>query len=335
MTVTRDNDRTAATPVRPRASLAWAPQAVLIWAVAYGSVRLYWAVDGAPSFPPIGTDLIGFTGWGAVALCVAAAVVAIMIRAAGTWRWPLLVAAWAVAGALVVACPLLLLDAVGLLIPGLLPFHLGALLSRAACFAGALLMAATALAYQRRWRGDCPACGRTGEVSGTDDGGRSVRTPWWAWWGAYLAVAGCLVRLAAQVVVGLGNNPLNGGASMLAFEVGFLLAGILLPLALVHSWGRIFPRWVPLLARRRVPRWLPLGPGFAISGGLVVYFGVGLVQLAIETATGSWDPGDGSLPLEFFWVAIPAYWVWGWGLGAAAVAYHRATRPPCRGCGRW
>ncbi|MEV0158208.1 hypothetical protein AB0H57_31580 [Micromonospora sp. NPDC050686] len=259
---------------------------------------------------------------------------ALLLRVAAGWRWPLAIAAWAVSAALVAACPILLLDAVGLLIPGLgLPFHLSAFLSRVACFAGAALVAAAALSYQRRWRGDCPACSRTGDVSRTDDGSRAAGAPWWAWCGAYLAVAGCLVRLLAQVAVGRNNNPLNAGPSMLVFEVGFLLAGVVLPLALVHSWGRIFPRWVPLLAGRRVPRWLPLGPGCAIAGGLIVYFGVAMVQLAIETTTGTWDPGDGSLPLAFFWVAVPAYWVWGGGLGAAALAYHRATRPPCRACG--
>jgi hypothetical protein len=51
------------------------------------------------------------------------------------------------------------------------------------------------------------------------------------------------------------------------FEAGFVLAGTLLPLALVHSWGRVLPRWVPLLAGRRVPRWLLLGPAFGIAAG--------------------------------------------------------------------
>ena len=71
-----------------------------------------------------------------------------------------------------------------------------------------------------------------------------------------------------------------------------------------------------------------------IAGGLTVYFGVATVKLAAETLSGTWGPRAGSLPLGFFWVAIPAYLVWGIGLGAAALAYHQVTRPPCRVCGR-
>ena len=121
---------------------------------------------------------------------------------------------------------------------------------------------------------------------------------------------------------------------MVAFEIGFLLAGLLLPLALVHSWGRIWPRWVPLLAGRRVPRWLLLGPAAAVGGGLVVYFGLGLGQLTVETVTGTWDPGDGSLPLWFYWIAMPAYLLWGAGLLVAMVSFQQRTRPRCPACGR-
>ena len=93
---------------------------------------------------------------------------------------------------------------------------------------------------------------------------------------AYAATAGCLLRLAAQLAVGFGDMPLAEDASMAAFEVGFLLAGVLLPLALVHSWGRIWPGWVPLLAGRRIPRAVLLLPAAVFSVGLIVYFGVGI-----------------------------------------------------------
>jgi hypothetical protein len=308
--------------------MAWAPPAALVWALAYGSVRVWWAVAGAPSFGPLGTDLIGFTGWWAVGLCAAAAVVTLGLWAA-PWRSPLLVAAWGVSAALVVACPLLLLDVVGRLLPGLgLPFHPVAFLSRGACLAGGVLVGAAAVAYRRRWRSACLSCGRTNTSR------RPARPPRWAWWAAYVAVGGWLVRLLAQLAVGLDRSPLQEGGSLLLFEVGFVLAGTVLPLALVHPWGRVFPRWVPLVAGRRVPGWLLLGPAFAIAGGLTIYFGVGTAQLTVETLRGTWDQSANALPLAFFWVAMPAYLVWGLGLGAAALAYRRATRPPCRVCGR-
>ena len=56
------------------------------------------------------------------------------------------------------------------------------------------------------------------------------------------------------------------------------------------------------------------------------------VFVAAQTFSGTWKSVSG-LPLAFFWVAVPGYWVWGLGLGAAALAYYRLTRPACRVCG--
>jgi hypothetical protein len=306
----------------------WVPQAAIAWAAGYGALRLYWALGAAPSPPPVGTDLIVFTGWWPVALCAAAAVVVLGLRRAQWWP-PLAVAAWAVTAALAAASALLLLDVVGLLLPGVgQGVHPVAFLSRAACLAGGVLVGVTALSYQRHWRGVCLACGRTGEAA------RPARPPRWAWLAAWAAVTGCLLRLLAQVLVGFGTNLRQLGGSLLLFEAGFLLAGTVLPLALVYRWGRVFPGWVPLLAGRRVPRWLVLGPALGLGVGMTAYFGVTMVKLAIGTVTGTWEQGPGSLPLWFFWVAVPGYLIWGLGLGAAALAYRRATRLPCRVCGR-
>jgi hypothetical protein len=306
----------------------WASQAAIAWALGYGSLRIYWALGAAPSPPPIGTDLVAFTGWWPVALCAAAAAVVLGLSRA-RWRRPLAVTAWAVTAALAAASALLLLDLVGILLPGAgLAVHPVAVLSRAACLAGGVLVGATALCYQRHWRGACLACGRTGAAV------RPARSPGWGWLAAWAAVAGCLIRLLAQVAVGFGSELLRADGSLLVFEAGFLLAGTVLPLALVYRWGRVFPGWVPLLAGRGVPRWLVLGPALGLGAGMTAYFAVSMVKLAVQTVTGTWEQGAGSEPLWFFWIAVPAYLVWGLGLGAAALAYRRATRPPCRTCGR-
>jgi len=160
------------------------------------------------------------------------------------------------------------------------------------------------------------------------------RPPWWAWCGAYAAVAGCLIRLGAQLAVGFESSMLQLSASLLVFEAGFVLAGTVLPLALVSSWGRVVPRWAPIFATRPVPRWLLLGPAFAIAGAMTAYFGMTLAMLAAGTVNGTTVQMTGSLPLAFFWVAVPAYFVWGLGLGAAALGYYLTTRPICRVCGR-
>jgi hypothetical protein len=308
--------------------MAWAPRAALLWALGYGSLRVWWAIAGAPSFGPRGTDLIVFTGWAGIGLCAAAAVVAVALMTARWWR-PLLVAAWAVSAALLVASALLLLDVVGGLLPGLgVSFQPVGFASRAACLGEAILLGAAAVTYRRRWRSDCLFCGRIGIRT------RPAQPPWWAWVGAYAAVAGCLIRLGAQLAVGFESSLLQVSASLLVFEAGFVLAGTVLPLALVYSWGRVIPLWVPMLAGRRVPRLLLLVPSFGIAAGMTAYFGMTLAMLAAGTVNGTWGQMAGSLPLAFFWVAVPAYFVWGIGLGAAALAYYRVTRPRCQACGR-
>jgi hypothetical protein len=211
---------------------------------------------------------------------------------------------------------MLLLDMAGGLLPGLgVQFHLVPFLSQAACLGEGILVGAAAVAYRRRWRSDCLFCGRMGVQV------RPTQPPWWAWFAAYAAVAGCLIRLGAQVAVGFESSLLQLSASLLVFEGGFVLAGTVLPLALVHKWGRVVPRWMPLIGGRPVPRWLALGPAFVIACGLTAYFGFTFITLAAARLGGTWARMAGpSLPLAFFWVAVPAYFVWGVGLGTAAIA---------------
>jgi hypothetical protein len=42
--------------------ITWTPQAAVLGALAYGAVRVWWAVHGAPSFGPLRFDLIFFSG---------------------------------------------------------------------------------------------------------------------------------------------------------------------------------------------------------------------------------------------------------------------------------
>ncbi|WP_157641464.1 hypothetical protein [Longispora albida] len=262
-------------------------------------------------------DLLLARGWWAAGLCLAAATSAFLLRYRAARP-----VAWTLVAALVFSCPLFLLDVVYGLIPGLGPeIDPLAAASRAACLIGAGLLARAAIQHARV---HCAACSRRAVVR--------ERRPRWAWWGAYGAIAACFVRIAAQVVVGWGEIPLEQGVALVVFEVGFVLAGTLLPLALVHDFGRVWPRWVPFLAGRKVQRWLVLGPAYALAGGITVYFTVVLGYLTVETVSGSFvaDP----FPLAFFWVAVPGYLAWGVGLGIAAIGYNLDTRQPCKACGR-
>jgi len=67
---------------------------------------------------------------------------------------------------------------------------------------------------------------------------------------------------------------------------------------------------------------------------MTVYFGLTMVIVIANTLTGAWRDRFGSLPLAFFWIAVPGYLLWGVGLLVAAIGYYQVTRPPCRVCGR-
>ncbi|MFI6784473.1 hypothetical protein [Micromonospora sp. NPDC050276] len=294
--------------------------AMLGWAVAYGGVRLAWTVGDAPEFGRLGLDLLAFTGWRSVALCAAAGLLAIALDRVATWRPALAGAAWAVAGALVAAAAILLPELVGFLLFTVGPnFDLVAFVSRLGCVTGAVLLALATARYQRRTRGDCPACCRTGQP-----GARRSASARWALWAAYATVAGLVTRFAAQFVVGFDR--LDRTAALTGLEIGLVLAGVLLPLALVHRWGEVWPGWVPLLAGHAIPRPLLLVPGFGLGAGIVAYFGMGIVQVT----SGSYSEFSDA----FLWVAMSAYLVMGLGLLVASADYHLRTRRQCGTCGR-
>ncbi|HWD79879.1 MAG TPA: hypothetical protein VG497_13385 [Kribbella sp.] len=192
-------------------------QAVVLWATAYGGLRIWYATGHAPSWKLPGDDLL-IPPWVSVAACVLTALAVIRIRPRLLWA---LAAGWLAAAAFV------LLDLVAAVLPGLgIPFDLLGMLSRLGAVAGAVLLAGLARAHQ-------PAA--------------EPWPPWISTAGACVAAIGCLTRLGAQAVVGFGKTPYGGNLSLLLFESGFLLAGTLLPFLLIHRIGRRFPRWLLLL----------------------------------------------------------------------------------------
>lgn len=60
------------------------------------------------------------------------------------------------------------------------------------------------------------------------------------------------------------------------------LLGVFLALGLVHRWGMVFPRWILLLAGRRVPALLPLIPAWGVGLCLGVYGAVLLVMVPLS-----------------------------------------------------
>ncbi|HEY6740577.1 MAG TPA: hypothetical protein VI076_17175 [Actinopolymorphaceae bacterium] len=315
---------------------SWLPYVTLVWALGYGSLRVVWTTTGRPWLPPIGDDLTVFSDLGIIGLAAATAVLAPLL---GSTRGPrgvrraAVVAGWGVTAALILASCLLVLDLVALLFQGIgIPSSPAALASRAGCLAGGVLLGLVTLESGRRLRGACTRCGTTRPGVRPDPRDGAVPAARRVLVVGYLAVLGCLGREIGQAIVGFGpdGNPYASGnlGAAIAFLVAFTLAGTLLPLALVHDWGQVWPRWTLWLAGKRVPRWLVLGPAFLVSGSLVAYFGTGFAQVLFGGAGGG--PGDET---GFLFAAIVCYLVWGIALGVAAMSYFRRTRPICSHCG--
>jgi len=184
-----------------------------------------------------------------------------------------------------------------------------------------ILAIACAITEQRRARRACPRCGR---IHGRSAERRTDPTPRWVYVAGYLVLASCATRLTAELMSGVldSKSPDTPWALLITVVIMLILTGTLLPLALVHRWGRIWPRWVPWLAGSSVPRWVVLGPALFIGAGLTGYFGIGGM-----TAWATGNNLDG--PLWALLMVLPTYTFWGVGLLVAAVSYSALTKPPC------
>ncbi|WP_049556875.1 hypothetical protein [Nonomuraea sp. SBT364] len=281
------------------------------WTAAYGAVHVWWAVAGAPAFGSFGESFIPGE-WPPVVLAALAATACLLpvSRAAVTLGW-------AAGVGLIGYSFMFALDIVGLLFGNAL--DVAGFLIRGAGVAGGVLTVLCAVAARRRVAGACPRCGR---LHGRSPESRTEPSPRWAFAAAYVAVTGAVARIAAQ----LGEWPWGtGDPAGPIFLALYALAGTLLPLALVHRWGRIWPGWVPVVAGRAVPRWVVLVPAFLVGGGLAGYFGIAGLTLMVTEGTGQ--------PLWWTLTVIPGYTVWGLGLLVAATSYIIMTKPPCvRAC---
>lgn len=149
---------------------------------------------------------------------------------------------------------------------------------------------------------------------------RTANTPWWGLAGGYLVLVDTGVRTVPYLPSVLDTwSRENSGFRL--FVVLLFASGTVLPMALVHRWRRIWPRWTGPLAGGSVPRWLILGPGPFMGAGLVAYFGLGGFGAVVA----------GLRPADFpAVVVINGYTAWGLGLLVASVSYARLTSTPVR-----
>ena len=347
----------------------WAAYAAAVWSLGYGALGLHWSFGGS-GFPfglahdPAGAlsvlaNVRRETAAPVIAvLGLVAGIVAVVMRRGrpdSVVRLPLLAFAWVAAVALAIAIPdfrvLTLVAYAPIIILGapfdwpepvdffdVIPWPI---VNQGICIVGGLAWAATAIAYQRRARGACVACGRADLVPHWQSAAATRR---WGTWAVAVAVVVPLMYAITRWAWALGF-PLGltekfyregqavglwwRGAALATLAIG----GAVLTIGLVRPWGEVFPRWIPFVAGRRVPHALVVVPATFVAV-IVTAAGLMFVRMSI---TGTFKLGDnpvtfsenfGALWPELLWP------VWGVALGAATLAYHYRTRGRCATCGR-
>ncbi|MGW0217071.1 hypothetical protein ACWDXH_22040 [Micromonospora chokoriensis] len=313
------------------------PVACAAFVLGEVALRLYWLAGGRWGYTACdrtalvdptggcGADRVHtlpfWAGWGAVGVGVA---LAIIVGCAV--RFPdraVAAASWAASALLlVVAFPLHLLFEVPAALTGR-PSDWRDLGARLALVAGGVLFAGLANASGPR-RDPAPA------------GYQPV--PRWARRWAYAAVALPVVGWAVPhglwvlgVPFGISEQQLDEIQLDLSTETGLAITLVppfagLLVLGLVQRWGQQFPRWVPRLGGRRVPRLLAVIPAGVVALALVTYGVLSVAVFVDQLRTGDlswaevWEGWATSATLLVFLG-------WGVSLGVTATGYALATRP--------
>jgi len=345
------------------------PYAAAIWSLMYAALGVYWALGGAGF--PFGSEhdrAAELTVLASVRAQSAAPVIAALgllgasaaFAMARAWgrargRTALLVFAWSMAVwlALVIPdfrvlvtiayAPILLIGAPFGWPPGVRFFDTvpWPVLNQAVCIGGGVLWAATATAYQRRSRAACAHCGRGAAMVAWTTPEAAAR---WGRWAVACAVFVPLVYAltrwawALGIPLGISEKFYREGQAIGLWWRGAALAtlaiiGAILTIGLVRPWSEFFPRWLPLLAGRPVPRTLVIIPATLMSI-IVTTAGLMFVRFAIR---GDFRLGDNAVNFDenFAALAPELLWpFWGVALGAATLAYYYRTHGRCARCGR-
>ncbi|EXG80525.1 hypothetical protein [Cryptosporangium arvum] len=301
---------------------------VLIFLAGEALIRVYWLLGGRWGYtacdrthvvhPSDGcgaaqvAELPFWSGWGALGLCVLLAGVVL-------WKPPAVVLWTVAAGLATAAFPLHLLFEIPAGLAGR-PTDWRDVTARLALLAGAVLFARLA---------PRPARGPSAY--------RPVAP--WVRRSAYVAVAIPLVGWALphalwalDVPFGISGAELDDIQRNLSLGSALAITAVppvagLLALGLAQRWGQQFPRWVPVVGDRSVPRLLALVPAGAVAIALIAYGGLstGVLVRSLLDGSRNWsDVVDG-------WAVVLTLVVfvgWGAALAVTAVGYHRATRAP-------
>ncbi|MBG0566353.1 hypothetical protein [Actinoplanes aureus] len=312
--------------------------ACLAFLVAEVTLRIYWIAGGRWGYTACDrtdlTDPAGgcgadrvealpfWPGWGAVG--VGAILTVLVIYALRVPGRSAAAGAWTAAALLVIAAfPLHLLFEVPAALAGR-PSDWRDLGARLALVVGGVLFAGLANA--------------TGPRTGSAAPGYRPVPRWTRRW-AYVAVALPVVGWAVphglwllDVPFGISQQQLDEIHQDLAVATGVAITFVpplagLLCLGLVQRWGQQFPRWVPGLAGRGVPRLLAVVPAGVVAMALVMYGALSTAVLGGRLLT-----GESSWPeLREGWAVTATLLVflgWGVALGVTTAGYALATRSP-------
>jgi hypothetical protein len=197
-----------------------------------------------------------------------------------------------------------------------------------ALVAAALLF--RAIVHDRRCaRGECLRCGQGPSTA-------PIRQKRW------LGCAGFLFGLPYPLLkthwamggtIGLDYpDPARDGFSSGWLVVPAALIGLVLSLALVHRWGRIWPDWAPFLAGKRTPRGLLLFGGWFGSALLLTMGIVGTMQ-DIALFSGGPVASSGGMHAWPSTVFYASWLLWGLVFAPATRIYQLRTQRHCASCG--
>ncbi len=349
----------------------WAPYAVVVWALVYSVMGLYWAVGGR-GFPydlALSSDMLSplagkfgpAVAWIFVAIegIPAVAVGVLMLR--GVRRPRLLLIA---AGVLLAGILLLLMTGLNLLIEvGYIPAAIVGLMSaersqaylagwaqwatihQLLCLAGGFLWLAATVSYYRRSADACLYCGRRDDLDERTNKINAARLGRVAVSIAMIApvfYAFTRIAWALGIPLGMTEEALRRGQETGTWIGGlslatFCLVGAVLMLGLVQRWGEVFPRWMIGLAGRRVPMALvvilaSLASVLLFVGGIGIWSALPQMAANVEAAG---ITGSAAIAELIFQVGPTLLFpLWGAALAVATVAYYYRRRGPCSVCGR-
>ncbi|MDI6105805.1 hypothetical protein QLQ12_45245 [Actinoplanes sp. NEAU-A12] len=113
----------------------------------------------------------------------------------------------------------------------------------------------------------------------------------------------------------------GGGGAYLWTLTALALLPAVLAFALIRPWGRIFPRWAPGLAGRRVPRLLLIVPGYGLAVALAGY-----TLLALVLSFAQWDAPEAIFSPWTGVYGIAQFTAWATALAVATRSYAVRTR---------